>query len=270
MIKKTRRIFPLFALSLGLLVALSGCSSRITPASPAVSQTYALLTGSWLFSSADTNFSIDAGLSGNAGAVTGTATVHGCSGTPEQTTLSGPVSTTGTMTLRTAKLAGGEILSLHGQLSPDGKTISNATVTTSGSGCAVPAGEMLRAQVYAPATGNYSGTFTGSDNVAIAVTATLSQNTIAGPGGSYSLSGTVNFPASPCLGNIATINSASSTVTSGTLSAAFNTTVSGQPVTVNATGTADPSADTVTISQWTISGGSCDTYSGTGSLSNQP
>ena len=76
----------------------------------------------------------------------------------------------------------------------------------------------------------------------------------------------MSFPSSPCLATAA-IASASSTVTGGALAATYNATVGGQVVTIAAAGTADAAANTITITHWTIAGGPCDGYSGTGTLS---
>ena len=254
--------------SVCLLLGAAGCgtsnssNSSSTGSSPDVS-------GEWLFSSggsASSTPSIAAGLVDTSGSVTGTGTVYGCTATPQQTTLKGSVGSQGTLTLTTAALSGGAVLTLSGRLSADGKTVSHMALTGAGEGCSAAASEQtLTGQVYAPAQGDYTGTFTGEDGVAVPVTGTLSQNTVPGPGGSYTLSGSVSFPASPCL-NTATIDSALSTVTGGALSATYETTVNGQTVTVTATGTADAAAKNVTITHWIISGGECDGYGGTGSL----
>ncbi len=254
-----------------LLAGVAGCgsnnSSLTAPAgsSPSVS-------GEWLFSagasatSTSSAPSVAAGLVDTSGSVTGTGTVYGCSATPQQTTLQGTVGSKNMLTLTTAALSGGAVLTLSGQLSADGKTVSNMALTSAGDGCsAALSSQALSGQVYTPAQRDYTCTFTGQDGVAVPVTGTLSQNTVAGPGGSYTLSGSVSFPASPCL-NTATIDSALSTVTGGALSATYVTTVNGQTVTVTATGTADAQAKNVNISNWIISGGDCDGYGGTGSL----
>jgi hypothetical protein len=241
----------LSAFSACLLVGAAGCGSNNSSTSASTGSSPDV-SGEWLFSagaSAPATPSVAAGLVETAGSVTGTGTVYGCSATPQQTNLQGTVGSKGKLTLNTAALSGGAVLTLSGQLSADGKTVSD--------------------MVYAPAQGDYTGTFTGQDGVAVPVTGTLSQNTVPGPGGSYTLSGSVSFPASPCL-NTATIDSALSTVTGGALSATYETTVSGQTVTVTATGTADAEAKNVKISSWVISGGECDGYGGTGTLAETP
>ena len=246
------------------LLNLTGCGSRSETLS-APAHTSPDIAGAWLFSEAGDEPVLAAGLSEKTGVVTGTGTVYVCSSTPEQTTLNGTVSSGGELTLETAALAKGQVMTFHGQLSTDGKSSSNVTAVASGTGCNLPAAQTLKAQVYAPAQGNYTGTFVGADGAATPVTATLSQSSNAGPGGGYTLSGSVSFPNSPCL-ETATINSAQSTVTGGTLSATYVASVAGQTVTVTATGTADANAANIAITNWTIAGGSCDGYSGTGKL----
>ena len=273
--KMTRLLLP-GALAFCLIAGLSGCGNQLAsttpaaPTTPATPASYPAVTGDWKFSAAGSVLSVAAGLTSQAGTVTGTATVYGCASQPETTTLIGSITTKGALKLTSGAVAGGAVLTIAGQLSADGKTAQNVTLTSSGSGCAIAAtaaAQTLTGQVYAPAAGNYTGTFTGSDGVPTAVTATLSQGATAGPGGSYTLSGSVSFPNSPCLGT-ATINSATSTVTGGALSATYNATVSGVPVTITATGTADVTATNITITNWVISGGECDSYSGTGALSD--
>jgi hypothetical protein len=259
------------ALSLCLIACAAGCGDNAssTTASSGASPS---VTGEWLFSSGATGStsegtapSVAAGLVDTSGAVTGTGTVYGCTTTPQQTTLQGTVGSKGTFALTTGKLTGGAVLTLSGQLSADGKTVSSMALSTAGAGCKAAAGRSVTGQVYTPAQGDYAGTFTGQDGVAVPVTGTLSQSTVPGPGGSYTLSGSVSFPSSPCL-DTATINSALSTVTGGALSATYETTVNGQTVTVTATGTADAAAKNVTITSWLSAGGECDGYGGTGSL----
>jgi hypothetical protein len=248
---------------LALLAGMAtGCGG--SPLSP-TNDGYASITGDWRFSNSAANTSVSAGLVDDAGSVTGTATVTGCSSISEQMDLTGSVSSKGVLTLKTVQLAGGAVLTLRGQLSADGQTASNITLISSGRTCSLPASQTLTGQVYSPATGSYTGTFTGSDGEATPVTAMLSQNVSPGPGGSYTLSGSVAFPSSPCLAT-ASIDSALSTVTGGVLSATYATTVAGQSVTITAAGTSDPSATNVTITNWIIAGGPCDGYSGTGNL----
>jgi hypothetical protein len=261
----------LSVLSLCLIAGAAGCGDN-NSSTPSVSGATPSVTGEWLFSSdasgstaAATAPSVAAGLVDTSGTVTGTGTVYGCSTTPQQTTLQGSVGSKGKLALTTGKLTGGAVLTLSGQLSADGKTVSSMALSSAGAGCSAAAGQSITGQVYTPAQGDYAGTFIAQDGTKVTVTGTLSQSAIAGPGGSYTLSGSVSFPSSPCL-DTATINSALSTVTGGALSATYETTVQGQNVTITATGTADAAAQNVTITNWVIAGGECDGYSGTGSL----
>lgn len=265
MSKLTAATFPL--LLIGLAAGVVGCGTNLQPAQSNSSSTpYASVSGDWRFGNSTTGFAIAAGLVDTTSAVTGTATLYGCGSTPLQTTIGGNVDSSGLLSLETAALPGGGTVSLQGQVSADGKTMASASVSSNSAACSVPAAQVLTGQVYAPATGNYTGTFTGSDGDATPVTATLSQSATAGSGGGYTLSGSVSFASSPCLDNTATINSATSTVTGGALSATYTSTLDGQTVTITATGTATPDASSITISNWTIAGGLCDGYSGTGSL----
>lgn len=256
-----------FILPVSALALLTGCGSSLQQPTSA-SDSSPNITGSWLFSGSSVTPSIAAGIIESDDTIAGTASISGCSSMPEQTTLTGSVDDQGTFNIKTGELPGGTALLLTGKLNSDGKTISNASLVASGSACASGgATQTISGQLYAPASGNYSGTFTGSDGDATQVAATLLQSTNPGPGGSYTLSGSVSFPSSPCLAT-ASIESASSTVTAGKLSAVYGTTVDGVTVTIQATGTADATASHIVITNWTISGGTCDGYSGTGALSD--
>lgn len=246
------------------LFGVAGCGSHSVNLS-AAAQSIPNITGEWLFTTAGAKPSLAAGLLEKADVITGSATVYACSSTPEKTSLSGTVNSGGELTLETGALTEGPVLTFHGQLNADGKSSSNMTLSVSGAGCNLPAVTRITAQVYAPAQGSYTGTFTGADGASTPVTATLSQSSNAGPGGGYALSGSVSFPNSPCL-DTATINSTQSTVTGGALSATYVATIAGQTVTVTATGTADANAVNIAITRWTVAGGLCDGYSGTGNL----
>ena len=260
------RPFAVLVHSIGATLTFPGCGSQESPLSTAAASP-ANVTGAWRFTGTGTNVTIAAGLVDTVSTVAGTATVYGCGTGPEQTTVNGSVTKESILTLKTAPLAGGAVLILKGQISADGKSTSDASLASSGDGCTISETTGLKGQVYAPASGSYSGTFVGSDGDSSPVTAILTQSSSPGGGGSYTLSGSVSFPASPCLAT-ATLNTASSTVTGGDLSATYNAIVNGSAVTITATGTADPDATHVTIANWTITGGPCDGYSGTGSLSD--
>jgi len=263
---RSLRIAFLLASIPTLLFGVAGCGTS-SRSLPALTQSSSDITGAWLFAGAEAKPILAAGLSEKNGAITGVGTVYGCSGSAEQTMLHGTVSFGGELTLGTGALAGGASLTFRGQLSASGKSAGNVTLAVSGTSCSLSADQTLTAQAYAPAQGSYTGTFTGADGASTPVTAILSQSSNAGPGGSYALSGSVSFPRSPCL-NTAMINSAQSTVTGGALSAMYVATVAGQTVTITAIGTADANAVNIAITKWTIAGGSCDGYSGIGSLTN--
>ncbi len=195
----------LLALTPTSLFGIAGCGSYSVNL-PAAAQSLRAVTSELLFTTAGAKPSLAAELLEKAGVVTGTGTVYACSSTPEKTSLSGTVSSGGKLTLETGALIKGLILTLQGQLNRDSKNSSNMTLSVSGAGCHLPAVTRINAQVYAPAQGSYNGNFVSSDGASTPVTATLSQNNNAGPGGSYALSGSVSFPNSSCL-HIATINS---------------------------------------------------------------
>jgi hypothetical protein len=154
----------LSAFSACLLVGAAGCGSNNSSTSASTGSSPDV-SGEWLFSagaSAPATPSVAAGLVETAGSVTGTGTVYGCSATPQQTNLQGTVGSKGKLTLNTAALSGGAVLTLSGQLSADGKTVSDMVLASAGQGCsAAVSGQTVSGQVYAPAQGDYTGTFTG-------------------------------------------------------------------------------------------------------------
>ena len=253
-----------FGVSLFTLLGAAGCGTR-SASFPAPAISTPDVTGGWLFTGSAATPFLAAALTEKAGVVQGTGTVYACSTTAEQTALAGTVSSAGEVMLQTGVLAEGPLLTFRGMLAQDGKSLGGLTVAASGAGCRLPASQKITAQVYAPAHGAYAGSFVGADGESTPVTATLSQSSTPGPGGSYALSGSVSFPNSPCL-DTAAISSAASTVTGGALSAVYTATVAGQQVTISATGTADAAAANLAVSRWAITGGPCDGYSGTGSL----
>ena len=249
---------------LAVLALLDGCGTHSTLA-PSASQQNPGLTGAWLFTDSGAHAVLAAALSTHAGVIAGAATAYGCSDTPQQTTVSGTVTSSGGVVFNTGRLSGGEVLELRGKLGADRKSVEGR-LTAVGAKCSpVLADGGIAGHVYAPAHGSYTGIFTGSDGASTPVTAVLSQAVVAGPGGSYTLNGSVAFPGSLCL-SAATVDAAQSTVTGGALSAAYTAVVDGRKITIEASGTTDPSAAHIAITRWAIMGGSCDGYSGTGVL----
>lgn len=250
-------------LPVGLFTA--GCSNN---GSLSLLSAPASAAGNWSFAAPAGSSLITAGLIDVNGEITGSATVTGCAGGPQQTIVQGMVDSAGNLRFGTGRLTDGSVLQLQGRLSSDGKSVEDAALFSSGSSCGALTAGRLKGQVYAPDTGSYTGTFIGSDQAQTPVAATLSQNSDPGAGGGYALSGSISFPASPCLGTGTATIVNGSTVTGSTLNAVYATTVSGQSVTITAVGTADPDATMLNITNWTISGGVCDGYSGTGQLTD--
>ena len=255
---------PAFAATVSVTTLLIGCGVHNTLVPAAFSQP-PVLTGAWLFTGVGSQAVMAAGLSTNAGGLNGLATAYGCNSTPEQTFVSGTITSTGEVSLDTAKLSDGASLHIKGRLNADRQSI-DGTLNAIGDTCSSETTlGGIKGHVYAPAQGSYTGVFTGSDGASTPVVAVLSQSAVPELGGSYRLNGSVAFSNSFCL-DTAAINSTESTVTGGALLATYTATVSGQQVTVTATGTADPGAVNIAITGWTIRGGPCDGYSGTGVL----
>jgi hypothetical protein len=162
------------------------------------------------------------------------------------------------------------VLSIHGQLAEDGKSISKASYGVSGGACAFPqtsgsASAQAVATQYDAISGTYSGSFVDPDGNSLAVTATLTQTTQPDANGTFHLTGSANFASGNCIDSPVVTDSL---VTGSSLSATYTQTVNGVTSTVVGSGTFNADATVLTITNWTLSGG-CGADSGTGVLTKQ-
>jgi hypothetical protein len=210
------------------------------------------------------------------GAVTGvfhTLSTNACMSSSTYVPATGAVDAQGNVSL-TSSAFNGSVLKLTGQLSADGKSRSNASYFVSGGSCGFPAvagaaAVPMTATQYAPISGNYAGSFTDSDGYSLAVTATLTQTSDPDANGVYHLSGNASFPTNPCL-NAPVV--ADSTVSGNMASTTYTQTVNGAVTTIVANGVFSSDASTLTVTDWTFSGGTgrCSgTETGTGILTKQ-
>ena len=281
-IGRKRRLAALTTLGLaGLVVGLlSGCStansSGMNTQTTAPSNSFAAVTGNWKFTTGTS-----AHLSALAGALTVsgttvTGTLHPlvatCAASTNLLQVAGTIDASGFLTMTSSDLAGGQ-LSISGNLAEDRRSLTNPTITITAGICSLTSARSgspvahltstASAQQYQSVTGNYTGSFTDSDGATLAVSANLSQPTTPDTNGVYHLTGYATFPDNPCLSAPVITDS---TVTGDTIETTYTDSQSGG--TVMATGTFSTDAQTLTLSNWTLSG--CGDDTGTGLLSRQP
>lgn len=251
----------------GLLLALSaglaGCSSSLAPVSAVDT---AAVTGNWQMSSVAASAAklpmISGSLTGVNSSVSGTfhsTSPQSCVAPTTAIKVTGSADAKDLLTL-TGPLAGGT-LTIEGTLASDGKSLEAATYNVAGGSCAFPAAAAATAQSYSSITGSYTGSFSDSSGLAIAVDASLTQTPASDTSGNFQLSGTGTFPNNPCFSSPVTVSNAQVTGGSFTLTYADPTTMNS----VTASGTFSTDAKTLTVTNWTLTG-FCGPDSGTGSL----
>jgi hypothetical protein len=268
-----------FVVAAGTVSLLTGCSA-VSAINNFQSTVTNAIKGNWEMHSTSTQAvslpEIAGSFSTSNGAVTGvfhTLAPNACMTTTTYVPAAGSIDAQGNVAL-TSSAFNGSVLKLTGQLSADGKTLSNANYFVSGGSCGFPvvagaATVPMTATQYAAISGTYVGTFTDSDGDALSVTANLTQTDSPDANGVYHLSGNASFPTNPCL-NAPVV--ADSTVTGNMASTTYSQTVNGAVTTVVANGVFSADASSLTVTNWTLSGGTgrCSgTITGTGLLTKQ-
>ena len=270
---RKRKLAALTTLGLAGLLAgfLAGCGTGSSPqiSAEASAKSYAATAGNWKFTSGSAAFAGALTVSGT----TVTATLHSVSAACPSAvfTASGTISAADSLSLTAPNVSGGK-LTISGTLAADQHSLTAPAITVSGGVCATPAVHTASlsprdttsptAQQYQPLTGNYNGTFTDNSGATLAVAATLSQPTTPDTNGVYHLTGYATFPNTPCL---ATPVITDSTITGDSIQATYTDRDSGSTVVGNGTFSAD--AQTLTITNWILSG--CGDDAGTGLLLRQ-
>lgn len=149
----------------------------------------------------------------------------------------------------------------------------NATVTNSGStlngtykvngGCAQGASGTFNAVRYAPLTGTYNGSATAPGSTTRSLELVLTQSPDDSGDGSFELTGTAALSGFPCFTQG---TSASNGRVSGSSFSILYTTNETTPSTVKLVGSFDPAARNITTMTYTVNGGSCTGFTGTGSM----
>ena len=272
---RTRRLIALTTLGLAGLVAglLAGCGTGISPAINTATHpnSFAAVAGNWKFTTGSSAFAGALSVSGS----TVTGTLHPfaalCANPDTLFQVAGSIDANDFLSI-TSSDASGARLAISGALAADRHSLTTPTITITGNACTAPsvrtAGLSPRttasptAQQYQALTGNYSGSFTDASGAVLPVTASLSQPTTPDANGVYHLTGTATFPDISCL---ATPVITDSTVTGDSIQATYTDQQTGN--TVSGTGTFSADAQTLTITNWTLSG--CGNDTGTGLLTRQ-
>lgn len=186
----------------------------------------------------------------------------GCATATQPITITGKTDDKGVITLA-GPVAGGT-LTISGGLSPDGRSLTNATMNVDGGQCAFTSAVQAQVQNYSSVTGNYAGTFSDADGPVMNVTAALTQAPDGDSDGNFTLSGTGNFGANPCF--VSPVTVVNSLVTGGNFVINYTDNTTGNSVT--ATGTFSTDGSTLTVTNWSLTG-PCGADQGTGVLTKQ-
>lgn len=279
MTTNTRKLLALTSLGLAGLLAglLAGCATTSSSTPATTTQTYADLAGNWQFTSAGNSSLTSLGGSLTVSGANVTGMLHPLAGaclTPATTApfaVSGNINSAGLLTLTSTNFAGGAF-HLTGTIAANQHSLQNPAYTVSGGSCASATPALARvtpqdnatitiAQQYQPISGTYTGNFSDSDGVILAVSANLQQSSSPDANGYYHLSGTATFANNPCLNTPVVTDSV---INGASITATYTDATTGNAIT--ATGTFNATATTLTVPNWTLTGtGSC-ADSGTGSI----
>ena len=235
---------------LSLLLA-AGCSDDGT-VTQGTSPTMA--TGNWQVSSsasAAARLPVFSGeVTSKADAISGvfhTQSLGACVAPTSSFALSGSANSESLVTL-SGPVANGT-LTLTGTLAADGKALTGASYNVAGGACAMSAKVQATAQDFTAITGNYAGAFADLEGQVAQVTANFSQSTTPDADGNFTLAGTATVSNNPCFPVSVPISNTQ--VTGGTFT--FTYAANGNSVTANGTFSSD--ASTLTVTNWTSSGG---------------
>jgi hypothetical protein len=262
---RNRSFSRFLATTAGLaLILAAGCGMQNTGADSVGTA----LSGNWAFAPG-TNSTVSLNVGFTQGAyetVSAIARLNGVSCVSASTNilLTGSVSGANQMTLVSSPF-NGTTLTLKGDVAANGKGMANASWSFAGGNCAVLGTADVTATNYSEVAGTYSGNFIDNSGNPIAVSALLQQTTQPDGNGQFSLSGSATFPSNSCFVQQPTVTT--SAVTGSSLSMTYTDSASGAALT--ALGTFNSAATQLTITNWTIAGGSCDGDAGTGSLTEQ-
>jgi hypothetical protein len=251
--------------SLVLMLSLAGCADD----GVVYDYTQNFANGNWQVNASANGLplpQISGALMGtSSGAFTGVLhadATTGCATANQPIAVTGTTDTKGVITL-TGAVAGGT-LTISGGLSPDGRSLTNATENVSGGQCAFASSVQAQVQNYSSVTGTYTGTFSDAQKPVMNVTATLTQSVDGDSDGNFTLSGTGSFGTNPCF--ISPVTVVNSLVTGGSFVLTYTDNTTGNSVT--AVGSFSTDGTTLTVSNWSLTG-PCGADQGTGVLTKQ-
>jgi len=259
----TRRPVVLSAVTSLLGFLLTGCGQINTSVQVGTS-----LSGNWSFAPASSSVVLNLGFTQGAyETVSAVARLNGtsCVSPTTDILLTGSVAGGSNQMMLVSSPFNGTTLTLVGNVSGDGKAIAAAQWSFSGGNCATLGKTAVTATGYSAIDGTYTGSFTDTNGTAIPVSALLEQTSQPDQNGQFSLSGAAAFQGNACFVDQPTVTT--SLVTGNSLSMTY--TDAGSGALLHAVGTFNSQATQLTITSWTISGGSCDGDSGTGTLTEQ-
>ncbi len=257
---RNRRFATFVAATSGLaFVLLTGCG-QINPAL----RVGTALAGNWAFAPASSSVTLNLGFTQGAyETVSAVGRLAGSSCVSSQTNilLTGSVDANNNVTLISTPF-GGTTLTLRGQVAANGKGMAAANWVFAGGDCASLGKADVTATNYSTIGGTYQGTFVDAHDDPMAVSAFLQQTTQPDGNGQFSVSGTATFPSNGCFTQQPTVTS--SLVTGSSLSMTY--TDPGSGAVLRSTGSFNSAATQLTITSWSITGGTCNGDSGTGTM----
>ncbi|HEX3663472.1 MAG TPA: hypothetical protein VHU89_18700 [Acidobacteriaceae bacterium] len=242
------------------MVLLTGCGQINSPLRVGTA-----LAGNWTFAPSSSSVILNLGFTQGAyETVSAVGRIEGSSCVSSQTDilLTGSVDANDNVTLVSAPF-GGTTLTLKGQVAANGKGMAAANWSFAGGACAALGTTDVTATNYSTIGGTYQGTFIDKDDNPLQVSAFLQQTTQPDQNGQFSVSGTASFPSINCFTLQPTVTS--SLVTGSSLSMTY--TDPGSGAVLKTTGTFNSAASQLTIASWSITGGTCNGDSGTGTMS---
>ena len=256
-------------LVLAIFFAMIGCGGAGGGVTSLPAATPLAVTGNWQVSSTAATASklpvLSGALTGTTSAVSGTfhsESSNACVSPTAAIAVTGSADAKNNLTLKGS--VGGGALTITGVVAGDGKSLSEAAYSILGGSCALSS-QTAVAQSFSSVTGTYVGTLSNATGPVVSITANLVQTPDADTSGNFQISGTGTFANNECFSSPVSI--ASSQVTGGNLTLTYTDPVKQNSVTVS--GTFSPDATALAITNWTLTGGTCLTDTGTGTFTRQ-
>jgi hypothetical protein len=257
------RLFTFVCVAAGIAPILTGCGNT----------TYPSLNGNWSMSAISSQLPgeppqlFNGTVSSNGNSVTGTLYFsNSCFGSQAMLQFSGSIASGDELKI-TSQAYNNQIVFLTGTLSTDGSLLTGGSYTVSANKSSQPScdngdtGSLSGARL-AAVNGTFAGSLTSSvTGTTYAATAQLTQASSA-TNGIYGVTGTFSLSGLSCF--------SSGSITAGTLVGNHLTlTATSGNASLKLQGTVNAAAQEVTVTTYTLSGGSCATDSGTGALTLQ-